>query len=60
MMHPRLYRLIETHRRIDDALRVERQRPSADWQRVQILKKLKLRVKDLASRVMRRRSLTHG
>jgi uncharacterized protein YdcH (DUF465 family) len=57
MMHSRLYRLIETHRRIDDALRAERQRPSADWQRVQMLKKLKLRVKDLASRVMRRRSL---
>jgi uncharacterized protein len=53
-MHPRLYRLIETHRRIDDALRSEQQRPAANWQRVQSLKKLKLRVKDLAARVMHR------
>lgn len=53
-MHPRLYRLIETHRRIDDALRNEQQRPAANWQRVQSLKKLKLRVKDLAVRLMRR------
>jgi uncharacterized protein len=59
-MHPRLFRLLETHRRIDDALRVERQRPSANWQRVQMLKKLKLRVKDLASRVMRRGTLAHS
>jgi uncharacterized protein YdcH (DUF465 family) len=56
-MHPRLFRLLETHRRIDDALRNEQDRPSANWQRVQTLKKLKLRVKDLAGRVMRRRSL---
>jgi uncharacterized protein YdcH (DUF465 family) len=53
-MHPRLFRLLETHRRIDDALRAERQRPAANWQRIQTLKKLKLRVKDLAARVMRR------
>jgi uncharacterized protein YdcH (DUF465 family) len=54
LMHPRLYRLIETHRRIDDALRNEQQRPAANWQRVQSLKKLKLRVKDLAVCLMRR------
>jgi uncharacterized protein len=53
-MHPRLFRLLETHRRIDDALRQERHRPSANWARVQMLKKLKLRVKDLAGRVMQR------
>lgn len=53
-MHPRLYRLIETHRRIDDALRTEQGRPRANWERVQSLKKLKLRVKDLAARIMRR------
>jgi uncharacterized protein YdcH (DUF465 family) len=53
-MHPRLYRLLETHRRIDDALRTEQQRPRANWERVQSLKKLKLRVKDLAARIMRR------
>jgi uncharacterized protein YdcH (DUF465 family) len=59
-MHPRLYRLIETHRRIDDALNSERQRPSADWQRVQTLKKLKLRVKDLAARVIQRGRLARA
>jgi uncharacterized protein len=59
-MHPRLFRLLETHRRIDDALRYERQRPAANWQRVQMLKKLKLRVKDLANRVMQRSRLARG
>ena len=52
-MHPRLYRLTETHRRIDEALRTELGRPAANWQRVQSLKKLKLRVKDLVIRVLR-------
>jgi uncharacterized protein YdcH (DUF465 family) len=53
-MHSRHYRLIETHRRIDDALRTELGRPAANWQRIQSLKKLKLRVKDLVARIMRR------
>jgi uncharacterized protein len=56
-MHPRLFRLLETHRRIDDALRTEERRPAANWQRVQMLKRLKLRVKDLAARLMRRRQI---
>ena len=54
-MHPRLFRLLETHRRIDDALRTEIGRPGASWQRVQMLKKLKLRVKDLTARLLTRR-----
>ncbi len=53
-MHPRLYRLLETHRRIDDALRREQQRPGGNWQQIASLKKLKLRVKDLTARIMRR------
>lgn len=53
-MHPRLYRLLETHSRIDRALREEQQRPVPDpWRTIQ-LKKLKLRVKDLMHRFSRR------
>ncbi len=59
-MHLRLYHLIETHRRIDDALRAEEQHPAANWQRVQSLKRLKLRVKDLAQRIMRRTRPLHA
>lgn len=52
-MSPRLFRLTETHARVDAALRRERQRrAAADWSRVSELKKLKLRVKDLIHRLM--------
>lgn len=52
-MNPRLFRLTETHARVDAALRRERQRrAAADWSRVSELKKLKLRVKDLIHRLM--------
>ena len=52
-MNPRLYRLTETHARVDEALRREQQRKAAaDWQRVSELKKLRLRVKDLIHRLM--------
>ena len=53
-MHPRLYRLIETHERIDRALRREQRRPLPDWFRLLRLKKLKLRAKDLIRRLTRR------
>ena len=53
-MHPRLYRLIETHARIDRALRREQRRPLPDWFRLLRLKKLKLRAKDLIHRLTRR------
>jgi hypothetical protein len=46
-MHPRLFRLIETHHRIDRALDVELRRPLPDPFRLMRLKKLKLRAKDL-------------
>lgn len=52
-MNPRLFRLTETHARVDAALRREQQRKAAaDWQRVSELKKLRLRVKDLIHRLM--------
>lgn len=53
-MHPRFYRLLETHQRIDRALRDEQTRPLPDPMRLTQLKKLKLRVKDLAHRLLRR------
>mgnify|MGYP002777091977 FL=1 len=53
-MNPRLYRLIETHQRIDRALRHEQRRRWPDSMRLIALKKLKLRVKDLIHRVASR------
>lgn len=49
-MHPRLYRLIETHQRIDRALQQEQSHRWTDPAKVMRHKKLKLRVKDLISR----------
>lgn len=46
-MHPRLYRLVEAHQKIDRALRQELRHRWQDPIRVMRLKKLKLRVKDL-------------
>ena len=53
-MHPRLYRLTETHQRIDRALQDERRRPLPDPLRMTQLKKLKLRVKDVMQRFLRK------
>lgn len=53
-MHPRLYRLLETHSRIDRALREEQRRVAPDPLRMTKLKKLKLRVKDLMHRFTRK------
>jgi hypothetical protein len=52
-MHPRLYRLTETHSRIDRALRQEQGRRVPDPFRLTELKRLKLRVKDLIHRLTR-------
>lgn len=49
-MHPRLFRLIEKHQRIDRLLESELRRPGRDSFRVMRLKRLKLRVKDLIHR----------
>ena len=52
-MHPRLFRLIETHQRIDRDLRHEQGRPYPDSFRLMRLKKLKLRAKELLHRFYR-------
>ena len=49
-MHPRLYRLIETHQRIDARLRSELTRPLPDTLQLMRLKRLKLRAKALIQR----------
>jgi len=49
-MHPRLFRLIETHQRIDAGLRNELGRPRPDAFQLIRLKRLKLRVKQLIQR----------
>ena len=56
-MHPRLYRLIEKHQRIDRALRDEQSRPRPDSLRLIQLKRLKLRAKELIHRFTRRPAL---
>ena len=49
-MHPRLFRLIETHQRIDARLRSELTRPLPNGLQLMRLKRLKLRVKELIQR----------
>ena len=49
-MHPRLFRLIETHQRIDSRLRSELIRPLPDAFQLLRLTRLKLRVKQLIQR----------
>jgi hypothetical protein len=53
-MNPRLFRLIETHQRIDRALREEQKRRLPDGFRLMQLKRLKLRAKDLIHRFTRK------
>lgn len=53
-MHPRLYRLLEKHQRIDEQLRHEQHRPKPDGFKVVRLKRLKLKIKDLIHRFTRR------
>jgi hypothetical protein len=50
-MNEQLVRLLETHARIDQALRNEQRRPLPDFALTARLKKLKLRIKD---RILRR------
>ena len=49
-MNPRLFRLIETHQRIDHGLRVERRRAFPDMLELLRLNHLKLRTKRLIQR----------
>ncbi len=53
-MTARLYRLIEMHQRIDDALRAAMKRRVPDQLELTRLKKMKLRVKDMIHRLTRR------
>lgn len=53
-MSSRLFRLTEIHQRIDDALRKEQRRRFPNSFEMIRLKKLKLRAKDLMSRLTRR------
>ena len=57
-MSNRLYRLLQTHQRIDAALRLEQRRPAASPFALMRLKKMKLRAKDLIQRLSR--SPQHG
>ncbi|HEX8193530.1 MAG TPA: DUF465 domain-containing protein [Allosphingosinicella sp.] len=41
-----LYRLTQTHRKLDEEIRAEMRRRTPDWLRLLRLKKLKLRIKD--------------
>ncbi len=49
-MHPRLYRLVEAHQRIDDALRRAQRSEWPDWVQIIRLKRLKMRAKQLIQR----------
>lgn len=55
-MHPRLFRLMEKHQRIDRLLQLEQRRRWSDPFRLIRLKKLKLRIKDLIRRFTARRA----
>jgi len=53
-LNPYLFRLTQMHKKLDDAIRREVNRPAADRFRVIRLKKLRLAVKDRLSQVMRK------
>lgn len=58
-MHPRLYRLLEKHQRIDQLIQLEQSRSWRDPFRLLRLKKLKLRAKDLIRRFASRSARRH-
>lgn len=53
-MSDRFFLLLTRHQKLDEALRVEQRRPLPDMARLQHLKRMKLRIKDRLSRLMRR------
>jgi len=57
-MSARLYRLTELHQRIDTALRREITHRAPDQLKVVLLKKKKLRIKDMIHRLSRRSVMT--
>lgn len=54
-MSDRVFRLMERHQKLDEALRLARIRKSADPFEVARLKKLKLAIKDRIAGLLRRR-----
>ena len=57
-MSDRVYRLLERHQKLDDALRHALRRRAGDPFEIIRLKKLKLAIKDRIARVMRRPQTT--
>ena len=53
-MSDRVFRLMERHQKLDEALRLAKRRRLADPFEVVRLKKLKLAIKDRIARLMRR------
>jgi uncharacterized protein YdcH (DUF465 family) len=49
-LHPRLFRLLEKHQRIDESLRMAQRRRVADWAEIDRLRRLKIKAKDLIHR----------
>ena len=58
-MSARLFTLTRLHQRIDERLRLARQRPAPDSLELTRLKKMKLRVKDMIHRLTRGASAGH-
>lgn len=52
-MSDRFFSLLSRHQRVDDELRDEQRRPLPDFARLQQLKRMKLRLKDRLTRLMR-------
>ena len=57
-MTKRLFKLTEAHSRLDTAVRTELRRRVPDGLKLLVLKKLKLKAKDMIARVLRKRSAT--
>ncbi len=51
-MSERVFRMLERHQRLDDALRAEQSRRWPDFARLQKLKRMKLAVKDRLSLIL--------
>lgn len=58
-MSDRIFRLLERHQRLDDALRMAQRRRWVDPFEIARLKKLKLALKDRLARMARRKAV-HG
>ena len=59
-MSARLFTLTRLHQKIDERLRLARQRPAPDSLELTRLKKMKLRVKDLIQRLARSAPHAHN